>query len=59
MRGYACANCGAKSKEKLQPPNVSKKLCPMCGKPLIVKMSVRKTEVIAYFPAPKHKDDSG
>jgi DNA-directed RNA polymerase subunit RPC12/RpoP len=49
MRGYACSNCGAKAKEKLQPPNVSKKLCTVCGKSLVVKMNDKKTEVIVYF----------
>lgn len=65
MRGYACSNCGAKMKDKLEPPSVSKRVCPVCGKPLVVKMSDKKTEVIAYVgtPAkgtiPKPKIDSG
>ena len=63
MRGYACSNCGAEPSEKLQPPTLVKRLCVVCGKPLVVKMNDRKTEVTAYFePPPKHKkeiNDSG
>ena len=47
MRGYACPNCGAKQKEKMKPPVMAKTLCPICGKPLTVKMNDTETIVIA------------
>jgi len=65
MRGYACSNCGNEPEEMLQPPTIAKRRCKICGKPLVVKMNDRKTEVAAYFDLPlkgkmpKRKPDGG
>ena len=52
MRGYACANCGGKPDEKLKPPTTAKKICPECGKSLMVKMSDTETMVVTKVASP-------
>jgi len=59
MKGYACCNCGAKPKEKLEPPSMIKTLCQTCGKPLIVKMSDTEITVTAKTATTrKHKKEN-
>jgi len=55
MRGFACSHCGARPKGKLKPPITAKTLCPICGKPLTVKMSTTETMVVAKVVARTQK----
>ena len=51
MRGYACSNCGAKPKTKIEPPGMTRTHCHECGKPLTIKMSETETIVVAKVAA--------
>lgn len=59
MKGYACSNCGAKPQEKVKPPSMVKRLCPVCGKPLVIKISDTEITVTAKLNAIPQKHKTG
>ena len=55
MKSYACSYCGAKAKDRIKPPSLVKTLCPVCGKPLVVKISDTEVTVTAKLTVVRHK----